>query len=132
MKLLNLLFIMVLSVALAACSGAPSDSDVQAVANQSEQKLDQQLAPLGLRWSDVFETSVKIKNKAKQDDGRWLIEAESIMTAKKDMKELPESAQLVVFSMVGDIKKGQTIGGGAVGTSSFYMQKGDSGWMVVR
>lgn len=131
MKLIQILFILALSLLLAACSGAPSDSDVRAVTSQSEKQMDQQLAPLGLKWSDVFETDVKVKNKAKQDDGRWLVEADTTITAKKDMKELPENAQMTVFSLFGDIKKGQPIGGGAV-TTKFYMQKGDNGWMAVR
>ncbi|MFN9475349.1 hypothetical protein [Acidovorax sp.] len=131
MKLIQTLFILALSLVLAACSGAPSDSDVRAVTSQSEKQMDQQLAPLGLKWSDVFETEVKVKNKAKQDDGRWLVEADTTITAKKDMKELPENAQFTVFSLFGDIKKGQPIGGGAV-TTKFYMQKGDNGWMAVR
>ena len=35
MKFLNLLPILVLATALAACSGAPSDADVQMVVNQA-------------------------------------------------------------------------------------------------
>ena len=121
--------ILVLSIALAACSGAPSDSDVQTVTKQSEQQMDQQLAPLGLKWSDVFETSIKIKNKAKQDDGRWLVETDTTITAKKNLNELTENAQITVASLFGDIKKGQAVGGGAV-TTKFHMQKGDKGWMA--
>ena len=131
MKFLKTVFTAVLTLALVACSNAPSDADVQAVTQQSLQQVDQQLAPLGLRWSDVFDTQVKIKNKAKQEDGRWLIEAETTVTAKKDLKELPESAQMLVFAFAGDMKKGQDIGGGAV-TDKFYLQKGDAGWMAVR
>ena len=131
MKLFPILPILALSFVLAACSGAPSDADVRTVTNQSEKQMDQQLAPLGLKWSDVFETDFKIKNKAKQGDGRWLVEADTTITAKKDMKELQESAQMAVLSLFGDIKKGQPIGGGAV-TTKFYMQKGDNGWMVVQ
>ena len=104
---------------------------MQAVTQQSLQQVDQQLAPLGLRWSDVFDTQVKVKNKAKQEDGRWLIEAETTVTAKKDLKELPETAQMLVFAFAGDMKKGQAIGGSAV-TDTFYLQKGDAGWMAVR
>ena len=66
MKFLKTVFTAVLTLALVACSNAPSDADVQAVTQQSLQQVDQQLAPLGLRWSDVFDTQVKIKNKAKQ------------------------------------------------------------------
>ena len=131
MKLFPILPILALSFVLAACSGAPSDADVRTVTNQSEKQMDQQLAPLGLKRSDVFETDFKIKNKAKQGDGRWLVEADTTITAKKDMKELQESAQMAVLSLFGDIKKGQPIGGGAV-TTKFYMQKGDNGWMVVQ
>ena len=131
MKFLKTVFTAVLTLALVACSNAPSDADVQAVTQQSLQQVDQQLAPLGLRWSDVFDTQVKIKNKAKQEDGRWLIEAETTVTAKKDLKALPESAQMLVIAIAGDMKKGQAIGGGAV-TDKFYLQKGDAGWMAVR
>ena len=131
MKIIKALSVLVISFFLAACSGAPSDSDVRTVTSQSEKEMDQQLAPLGLKWSDVFETEVKVKNKAKQEDGRWLIEAETTVTAKKDLKELPESAQMLVFAFAGDMKKGQAIGGGAV-TDKFYLQKGDAGWMAVR
>ena len=131
MKIIKALSVLAISFFLAACSGAPSDSDVRTVTSQSEKEMDQQLAPLGLKWSDVFETEVKVKNKAKQEDGRWLIEAETTVTAKKDLKELPESAQMLVFAFAGDMKKGQAIGGGAV-TDKFYLQKGDAGWMAVR
>lgn len=116
---------------LMACSGGPSDTDMQVVTKQSEQQLDQQMAPLGLRWSDVFETKLAIKNKAKQDDGRWLIEAETTMTAKKDMKELPQEVQLLVAGIAGDFRKGQAIGGGPV-TTKFYMHKGEQGWIAVQ
>ena len=131
MKIIKALSILAISFFLAACSGAPSDSDVRTVTSQSEKEMDQQLAPLGLKWNDVFETEVKVKNKAKQDDGRWLVEADTTITAKKDMKELPENAQMAVLGLFGEIKKGQAIGGGAV-TTKFYMQKGDNGWMAVR
>ncbi len=131
MKFLNLLPILVLATALTACSSAPSDADVQTVVNQANAQFEQQLTPLGLKMGDVFTSEVKVKNKAKQDDGRWLIEAETSMSAKKDMKELSQDAQMVVVTMFGDIKKGQPVGGGAV-TSKFYMQKGDNGWMATR
>lgn len=131
MKFLKTISTAALALALVACSNGPSDADVQAVTQQSVQQVDQQLAPLGLRWNDVFDTQVKIKNKAKQEDGRWLIEAETTVTAKKDLKELPETAQVLVFTFAGDMKKGQAIGGGAV-TDKFYLQKGDAGWMAVR
>lgn len=129
MKFSYLLPILILATALAACSGAPSDSDVQTVVNQADAQTEQQFAPLGLKMGDVFTSEVKVKNKAKQDDGRWLIDAETTITAKKDMKELTQDAQMVVVTIFGDIKKGQPVGGGAV-TSKFYMRKGDNGWMA--
>ena len=110
MKFLKAISTAALALTLVACSSAPSDADVQAVTQQSLQQVDQQLAPLGLRWSDVFDTQVKVKNKAKQEDGRWLIEAETTVTAKKDLKELPETAQILVFAFAGEMKKGQAIG----------------------
>ena len=131
MKFLNFLPILVLITALTACSSAPSDADVQTVVNQANAQVEQQFAPLGLKIGDVFTIEVKVKNKAKQGDGRWLIEAETTMSAKKDMKELPQDAQIVVGTIFGDLKKGQPVGGGAV-TDKFYMQKGDKGWMATR
>lgn len=129
MKLFKTLFILTTACILAACSSAPSDSDVQAVSNQASAQAFRQFEALGLKMSDVLTIDVKVKNKAKQDDGRWLVEAETTMTAKKDMKELSADAQMVIASLFGDIKKGQPVGGGAV-SGKFYMQKGDKGWMA--
>lgn len=129
MTFFRVLPVFALCLALAACSDGPSDTDVQTVTRQSEQQADQQFAALGLKWSDVFETRSNIKNKAKQDDGRWLVEAETTITPKKDLKDLPENAQIIVASLFGQIKKGQPIGGGPV-TNKVYMQKGDKGWMA--
>lgn len=129
MKISKALFILTTAFILTACSGAPSDGDVQTVVNQANAQGTRQFEQLGLKMSDVFDTDVKVKNKAKQDDGRWLIEAETTMSAKKDMKELTPDAQMAVGTLFGDIKKGQPVGGGAV-SSKFYMQKGDKGWMA--
>jgi len=129
MSFIKIWAILSFSVALAACSGAPSDSDVQAVANQSVQQLEQHLAPLGVSWSDVFDTTVVIKNKAKQNDGRWLVEVETIITAKKDMKDLPEAAQITLLGIAGRAKKGDVLGGGPI-ANSFHMLKGDKGWLA--
>ena len=131
MKFLNVLPLIILAAALSACSSSPSDADVQTVVIQANAQFEQQLAPLGLKMGDVFTSDVKVKNKAKQGDGRWLIEAESTMSAKKDMKELTPDAQMAVVALFGDIKKGQPVGGGPV-TSKFYMQKGDNGWIAMR
>lgn len=129
MKILKTLFILTTACILAACSSAPSDSDVQTVSNQASAQAFRQFEALGLKMSDVLTIDVKVKNKAKQDDGRWLVEAETTMTAKKDMKELSADAQMVVASLFGDIKKGQPIAGGPV-SGKFYMQKGDTGWIA--
>ena len=124
MKFLKAISTAALALTLVACSSAPSDADVQAVTQQSLQQVDQQLAPLGLRWSDVFDTQVKVKNKAKQEDGRWLIEAETTVTAKKDLKELPETAQMLVhrfrksFTFQPFGSRSSSIGSERVGHSS--------------
>lgn len=130
MKFSKALSIAALSIALAACSSGPSDSDVQAIATQQFRQLDQQLAPLGLKWTDVFDSEVKVKNKAKQDDGRWLVETEVTVTAKKDSKDLPQDAQFALMGLVGGaLTKGQVMGGGPI-TGKTYMQKGDNGWIA--
>ena len=131
MKFFKALPIVALSIVLAACSGGPSDSDVQAIADQALGQMEQVMAATGVNLKEDFDVKVKIVNKTKQDDGRWLVEADTTITAKKDMKELPENAQMAVLGLFGEIKKGQAIGGGAV-TTKFYMQKGDNGWMAVR
>ena len=129
MKFLNVLPIIIFTAALSACSSSPSDADVQTVVTQANAQLEQQLAPLGLKMGDVFTSDVKVKNKAKQGDGRWLVEAEYTMSAKKDMKELTPDAQIAVATFFGDIKKGQPVGGPVM--SKFYMQKGDNGWIAI-
>ena len=116
MKIIKALSILAISFFLAACSGAPSDSDVRTVTSQSEKEMDQQLAPLGLKWSDVFETEVKVKNKAKQDDGRWLVQTQTTAVAKKDW---PGG------------KKGEPMPG-TPASDQMYMQKGDNGWIASR
>ena len=131
MKFQNVLPLLLLSIVLTACSDGPSDADVQAIANAANAQGEQQFASLGIKMSDIFTNEVKIKNKAKQADGRWLVEAESTVLAKKDLKELPENAQMAIGSLFGDIKKGQPVVVGAA-TSKFYMQKGDKGWMESR
>lgn len=129
MKFSKPISIIALSLALAACSGAPSDSDIQTVATKDLQQIDQQLAPLGLKWTDVFDTQIKIKNKAKQDDGRWLVETETTITAKKGSKDLPTDAQMVLMAFTGGVlEKGEVLGGGPI-TARGYMQKGDNGWI---
>lgn len=129
MKVTKLIGMLGLAIALTACSGAPSDADVEQVAKQSVQELERQFAPLGIQWTDVFDTKVKVTNKAKQENGRWLIEAETAVTAKKDLKDVAEGAQLGVMALAGNIKKGELLGGRAM-PSKFYMQKGDKGWIA--
>ena len=129
MNIIRALIVLTAAFILTACSSAPSDSDVQTVVSQANAQGTRQFEQLGLKMSDVFDIAVKVKNKAKQDDGRWLVEVETTMAAKKDMKELTQDAQMAVVTLFGDIKKGQPVGGGAV-SNKFYMQKGDKGWMA--
>ena len=105
--------IIALSFALAACSGSPSDSDVQAVFKDAVKQLEQVYAPLGINFSDTFDVETKIKNKSKQDDGRWLVQVEMTMRAKKDWAQG---------------KKGEIVGAPQVSTVN--MKKGDNGWIA--
>lgn len=108
--------IIALSLALAACSGGPSDSDVQAIADQSIDQMAQVMAMTGINLKEDFDVKVKIVNKAKQDDGRWLVQTQTTAVAKKDW---PGG------------KKGEAMPG-TPASDQMYMQKGDNGWIASR
>ena len=72
-----------LCLTLAACSSGPSDSDVQAIADQGIAQMAQAMAPLGINLKEDFDIQVKIVNKTKQDDGRWLVQTQTSAVAKK-------------------------------------------------
>lgn len=113
---------------LAACSSSPSDGDIVRVVESQMQQVDASFAATGLKFSDLFAIGVKVTNKAKQDDGKWLIQTETTVTAKKNATDLTQDQQLTVGLMFGNFKKGQVIGQPQSGT--FRMLKGDSGWMA--
>jgi hypothetical protein len=124
-------FIVVIALlgAIAGCSSGPSDSDINdAFNNQSLVQLDNAFAPMGFKASDVIDISIKIENKAKQDDGRWLVQTESRMVAKKDIGSFTEQQQMGLMVMFGQFKKGQDIGKPQKGSS--HMTKGDKGWIL--
>lgn len=130
MKFSKALSIAALSIALAACSSGPSDAEVQTEATRQFQQFDQVLAPLGFKWTDVFDSKVDVKNKVKQDDGRWLVEIETTITAKKNSGDLPDEVQMVLMGLVGGgVTKGQVLSGGPI-LNKVYMQKGENGWMT--
>ena len=114
MKFFKALPIVALSIALAACSGGPSDSDVQAIADQAIGQMEQVMAATGVNLKEDFDIKVKIVNKTKQDDGRWLVQTQTSAVAKKDW---PGG------------KKGDALPGSPT-TDQFYMQKGEKGWMA--
>lgn len=116
MKLFKAISIAALSIALAACSGGPSDSDVQAIADQSIKQMEQVMSQAGVDLADTFDIKVKIVNKVKQDDGRWLVETQTTAVAKKDW--------------TGG-KKGDALPGTPT-PDRMYMQKGDNGWIASR
>ena len=114
MKFFKALPIVALSIVLAACSGGPSDSDVQAIADQALGQMEQVMAATGVNLKEDFDVKVKIVNKTKQDDGRWLVQTQTSAVAKKDW---PGG------------KKGDALPGSPT-TDQFYMQKGEKGWMA--
>ena len=114
MKFFKALPIVALSIALAACSGGPSDSDVQAIADQAIGQMEQVMAATGVNLKEDFDVKVKIVNKTKQDDGRWLVQTQTSAVAKKDWQ---------------GGKKGDALPGSPT-TDQFYMQKGEKGWMA--
>ena len=125
----KLIAISILIIAIAGCSSGPSDSDiVEAFNNQSIVQLDNAFAPLGFKTSDAIDFSIKIENKAKQDDGRWLVQTETRMVAKKDIGSFTEQQQMGLMVMFGQFKKGQDIGKPQKGNS--HMTKGDKGWIL--
>ena len=108
--------IVALSIVLAACSGGPSDSDVQAIADQALGQMEQVMAATGVNLKEDFDVKVKIVNKTKQDDGRWLVQTQTTAVAKKDW---PGG------------KKGEPMPG-TPASDQMYMQKGDNGWIASR
>jgi hypothetical protein len=114
MKFFKALPIVALSIALAACSGGPSDSDVQAIADQAIGQMEQVMAATGVNLKEDFDVKVKIVNKTKQDDGRWLVQTQTSAVAKKDWQ---------------GGKKGDALPGSPT-ADQFYMQKGEKGWMA--
>ena len=114
MKFFKALPIVALSIVLAACSGGPSDSDVQAIADQAIGQMEQVMAATGVNLKEDFDVKVKIVNKTKQDDGRWLVQTQTSAVAKKDWQ---------------GGKKGDALPGSPT-ADQFYMQKGDKGWMA--
>ena len=105
-----------LCLTLAACSSGPSDADVQAIADQGIAQMAQAMAPLGVNLKEDFDIQVKIVNKTKQDDGRWLVQTQTTAVAKKDW---PGG------------KKGEPMPG-TPASDQMYMQKGDNGWIASR
>ena len=103
-----------LCLTLAACSSGPSDADVQAIADQGIAQMAQAMAPLGVNLKEDFDIQVKIVNKTKQDNGRWLVQTQTSAVAKKDWQ---------------GGKKGDALPGSPT-SDQFYMQKGEKGWMA--
>lgn len=129
MSITKLIFTIVLFGAITGCSSSPSDSDIiEVFNNQTMEQLDNTFAPLGFKASDAIELTVKIENKAKQDDGRWIVQTATKMIAKKDIGSFSEQQQMGLASMFGQLKKGQQIGPDAKG--NFHMTKGDKGWIL--
>ncbi len=98
---------------LSACSSSPSDGEVVKMVETEMQKVMAVYADAGLGISDLMAFEVKVTNKAKQDDGKWLIQTQTTITAKKDFREF---------------KKGQPIG--QPQSATFRLVKGDNGWMA--
>lgn len=99
-----------LALLLTACSSSPSDGDVVKLV---ETQMQKGFALSGMDLSDVMAVEVKVINKAKQDDGKWLVQVETTTTAKKDFR---------------DYKQGQVIA--PTMTLGLQLVKGDSGWMA--
>lgn len=91
-------------------------------------QMDAALAPMGFKASDVLDFDIKIKNKSKQDDGRWLVETETTVKAKKSLKDFNEDQQMGLGMMFGKFEKGGQIGQAQMGTA--HMSKGDNGWIL--
>jgi hypothetical protein len=121
--------VIILLSAIVGCSSSPSDSDInEAFNSQAMSQLDNAFAPMGFKASDAIEIIIKIENKAKQDDGRWLVQTEARMVAKKDIESFNEQQKMGLGILFGQFKKGQDIGKPQKGSS--HMTKGDKGWIL--
>jgi hypothetical protein len=113
---------------LAACSSSPSDGDITKVVESQMQQMDAAFAATGAKFSEVMAIDVKVTNKAKQDDGKWLVQTQTSLIPKKNASDLTREQQLTIGLMFGNYKKDQAIGQPQSGT--FRMVKGDNGWMA--
>lgn len=117
-----------LALLLAACSSSPSDGDIVKVVESQMQQMDAAIAATGVKFSDVIAVDVKVTNKAKQDDGKWLVETQTTLIAKKNASDLTKEQQMLVGMMFGNFKKDQLIG--QPQSATFRMLRGDKGWMA--
>ncbi len=86
----------------------------QAIADQGIAPMAQAMAPLGVNLKEDFDIQVKIVNKTKQDDGRWLVQTQTSAVAKKDWQ---------------GGKKGDALAGLAHHRPVLHA-KGQKGWMA--
>jgi hypothetical protein len=128
MQLYKLFVTSALALFLAACSSSPSDGDIAKVVESQMQQMDAAFAATGVKFSDVMAVDVQVTNRAKQDDGKWLVQTQTRLIAKKNVSDLTQDQQLTIGIMFGNFKKDQAIGQPQSGT--FRMVKGDSGWMA--
>jgi hypothetical protein len=128
MHFLKIVAATAVAISLAACSSSPSDGDIVKAVESQMQQIDAAFASTGVKFSDVMAVDVKVTNKAKQDDGKWLVQTQTTLTARKDLAELSQAQQTTLVLTFGNFKKGQVIGQPQSGT--FHMLKGDSGWMA--
>jgi hypothetical protein len=105
-------FTFALALFLSGCSSSPSDGEIVKLVETEMQKGMAIYADAGIGISDLLAFDVKVTNKAKQDDGKWLIQTATTITAKKDFREF---------------KKGQVMG--QPQSTTFRLVKGDNGWM---
>ena len=112
MQLTKFFVVSAIAFFLSACSSSPSDGEIVKLVETEMQKGMAIYAGAGLDMSDLMVFDTKVTNKAKQDDGKWLIQTQTTTTAKKDFQEF---------------KKGQVIG--QPQSTTFRLVKGDNGWM---
>lgn len=131
MKTFKAFLLVLAAVWLAACSSGPSDREVQAIMQSQMDQINALSHQFGIPAADYFDSRTTVLNRVEQEGGRWLVEVEHALVAKKSLTEaFPDPiARGVALFTLGNFQRGQEM---LITRSTMILQKGERGWIVVR
>jgi len=130
MKTFKAFLLVFVAILLAACSSGPSDREVQAIVQSQMNQVNTLSDRFGFPMAEVFDSKTTVLNRIEQEGGRWLVEFEVSLIAKKSIAEafpdpMLRGAMMLAF---GNFQKGQVI---SMGRSTMILLEGDRGWTVL-